>query len=198
MPWDLIQRSPSSSIVINYSPFFFRSHEESGKDTLILQYCKHWGTSADPKRALSLWATYRSHPFEMDDEQLAIAPSKNMWGCHAGKTENTSQEALQGRNTQTRGWKKGWELYKMCPNQGSQCNCNHVGKRTLLLLKLHQENTISTVFCWTCFTLHWAREYSECQWDQGEDEYGPPMPPSQTTLGAPLCSKGSFSHWITG
>lgn len=81
------------------------------------------------------------------------------------------------------GWEKGRELYKMCPDQGSYCN--HIVKCTFLLSKLHQENAISTVGP----ASHYIGQ-GNIHLQVGQTS----TPPNQTTLGAPLCSKGSFSH----
>lgn len=197
--WDLILRSPSSDTVINYSLIFSNPIGRMAKTHFYFTVLQTL------RCLLHCWSQESSFP-------LSNLQRPSFWEgwCTAANSsfrkrvrvpcwqdrERFSGSLLREKYSDVR-MGKGKRTYKMCPNQGSQRNCNHIGKCTLLLTKLHQENTISTIFCWTRFLLHWAREYLQCQWDGGS-WVQTSTPLHQTTSVASLCSKGSFSSLSYG
>jgi len=143
-------------------------------------------------RALYSSAACRGHPVEMDDEQLAAAPSEE--ACPAVlPRQRTVLRPAEGQMFRGKNRERVGNIIQCALI--TRVNYNHAGKHTVLLLKLQQENTNFTGSCQTRFISHWTSEDLQCQRDGEKLRMGRhPAPAAISAPGAAFLDELMGNH----
>lgn len=150
--------------------------------------------TADPKKALFLWASYRGHPIEMDDSN---SPIRECLRVPCWQDRELLREHFQGEIHRCKDGKKEENFIKCALIRGV-----NVIATILESVPFYYQSCIrktpSQQFSAGPASHYIGQGNIYSASGTGGSWVQTSSLPNLTILGAPLSSKGRFSHWITG